>query len=193
MQSGRDGQFRPECGWLDLVLNWGSKLALGAGRAARGEGGHLGSANDNRGFRWRLGLWSLLIVAWLVTLLYMWTAFATFPSAERLEQSRPMPIPTLGTAAMLAARSAAELGVLLALLWPWWRRWYPGRALLAAVAAGGWFLATTPLSLSAMGWVHRRWLAAMVLLAFATFAASSAARARRWLFADDPDDREAAA
>jgi hypothetical protein len=106
-----------------------------------GEGGHLGSANDNRGFRWRLGLWSLLIVAWLVTLLYMWTAFATFPSAERLEQSRPMPIPTLGTAAMLAARSAAELGVLLALLWPWWRRWYPGRALLAAVAAGGWFLA----------------------------------------------------
>lgn len=141
----------------------------------------------DHGFRWRLALWALLILAWLVTLLYMWSAFATFPSAERLEQSRPVPIPTLGTAALLVLRSAAELGALLALLWPWWRRWYPGRALLAAAAAGGWFLFTTPLSLSAMSWVHRRWLAAMAVVALAAFLASGAARAWHWLFDHEPE------
>lgn len=101
-------------------------------------------------------------------LLYMWTAFATLPSAERLGHSRMMPIPTLQTWALLALRSGLELGALLLLLLPRWPRYFALRMIAAALLLAGWFLATTPLTLSAMHWVHRRWLAAMAVALFGT-------------------------
>jgi hypothetical protein len=113
--------------------------------------------------RWRIALSAVLVLGWLVMLLYLWSAFVTLPSAERLEQTRLMPIPTLQGLALLAARSAAELGGVLVLTAPWWRRLYALRLLAAAVLLAAWFFATTPLSLSAMHWVHRRWLAAMIV------------------------------
>jgi hypothetical protein len=134
---------------------------------------------------WRLALWIALIAGWLVMLLQLWSAFATVPSPERLEQARMVPIPTLQTVALLAGRSAAELATVLAVLWPWRARAYPARILGAAVLVGGWFVVTTPLSLSAAAWVHRRWLAAMgggLLLAFLAAAAAwlvAAIRVRR--------------
>jgi hypothetical protein len=111
---------------------------------------------------WRLAVWLACIVGWLVMLLQLWTAFATFPTPERLEQARLVAIPTLQTVALLAGRSALELAAVLALLWPLHRRAWTRRVLAAAVLLAAWFLLTTPLSLSAIGWVHRRWLAAMV-------------------------------
>jgi hypothetical protein len=110
---------------------------------------------------WRLGVWLACIVGWLVMLLHLWTAFATFPTPERLEQARLVAIPTLQTVALLAGRSAVELAAVLALLWPMSARAWARRAFAAALLLGAWFLLTTPLSLSAVGWVHRRWLAAL--------------------------------
>jgi hypothetical protein len=159
------------------------QTATGASRSA---------ATGGWGRHVRLGLWCALILGWLVTLLYMWNAFATLPSAERLEQTRTMPIPSLGTAAMLAGRSLLELCAALLLLWPWRVRLYAARALAGAVAFGIWFIMTTPLTLSAMGWVHRRWLAAVIAVMLATFLVSALACAVRRLFADRPDNSEAA-
>jgi hypothetical protein len=130
---------------------------------------------DDRGAYWRLALWCLLIVGWLVMLPQLWAAFATVPSAERLEQARLVPIPTLQTVALLVARSASEMAVVLGLLWPWRARHYLVRILGAAALLAAWFVLTTPLSLSAVAWVHRRWLAAMtggLLLAFVGAAAA---------------------
>jgi hypothetical protein len=149
-----------------------------------------GQVSRGSGFHCRLGLWTLLILGWLVMLLYLWSAFATFPSAERLEQSRTMPIPSLRAAALLVARSALELGAALLLLWPWRARYYALRALAAAIGFGAWFIASTPLTISAMGWVHRRWLAAMILVLLLAFVAGAVARATAWLFTDRADTRE---
>lgn len=89
----------------------------------------------------------------------LWTAFSTIPSAERLAQSRMVEIPTLRTVAVLLVQSAVEAGLLLALLVPWRPRRYLARLWLAAFAIWVWFLATTPLGLTRMAWIHRRWLA----------------------------------
>lgn len=112
-------------------------------------------------------------------LLFAWSAFSTFPTAERLEQSRLVAIPTLGSFVRLAGRSAAELAVLLALLWPWQARAWAARAGLAAALLTAWFVLTTPLSLSAMDWVHRRWLAAVAAGLHITFIAALTAWAVR--------------
>jgi hypothetical protein len=136
---------------------------------------------NGSGLHWRVALWVGLIGGWLVMLLYLWSAFATFPSAERLEHTRMVRIPTLRSIALLAGRSAIELAGLLALLWPWHGRRFTLRLFAAATLLAGWFLATTPLSLSAAGWVHRRWLAAMALgLVIALAAAVAASLVRRW-------------
>jgi hypothetical protein len=129
--------------------------------------------------RWRLGLWFGLILGWLVMLLYLWAGFATFPSAERLEHSRMMAIPTLRTVALLGVRSMLELAALLVVLWPWWSRFWAARLLTASLLLAGWFLATTPLTLSTMDWVHRRWIAAnaaVLLLSFLVVVTVALAR-----------------
>lgn len=111
----------------------------------------------------RFLLWVLVATSWLTLLPLLWSAFATLPSAERLEQSHMAEIPTLATLGWTVLRSGLEAGAVLILLWPWWRRRFLLRLWLAAVAALVWFLATIPLSLTRMSWIHRRWLAALGL------------------------------
>jgi hypothetical protein len=127
----------------------------------------------------RLAIWVALILGWLTMLLYAWSAFATFPSAERLEQSRMAPIPTLRSLAMLGARSAVELTALLVLTWPWRSRAYTTRLALAAGLLVAWFVLTAPLTLSMTEWVHRRWLAAVTAGLILAFLAALVARGVR--------------
>ena len=117
---------------------------------------------DGRGSILRILLFTGIAVSWAVMLTYAWTAFSTLPSPERLETSRMARIPTLDVMRGLAARSAAELAVLLALAWPAPRR-YTTRLVVAVLALPVWFLATAPLTLTSVQWVHRRWLAAVWL------------------------------
>lgn len=112
---------------------------------------------------WRILAWSALVLGWLYMLLQLWSAFATFPTAERLDHSRLVAIPSLGTLALLVGRSLLELGSVLAMTWPWRARLWLTRVWGAALLLAGWFLLTTPLSLSGVMWVHRRWMAATVL------------------------------
>jgi hypothetical protein len=131
----------------------------------------------------RVGVCAGLVLSWLVMLLYAWSAFSTVPSAERLEQSRMTQIPTLFTFGTLALRSVVELLAVLALVWPA-ARLYLTRVLFAAFALAAYFLATAPLTVTLMEWVHRRWLAAVgagllgVFIAGATAAAVGFALSR---------------
>lgn len=115
----------------------------------------------------RVALWIVATASWPVMLLEAWSAFATLPSPERLETSRLAAIPTLRTVARLVMRSAAELAVVLALLWPWRERWYTRRLLGSAGLLAVWFVATAPLVLTRLEWVHRRWLVFLVALQLA--------------------------
>jgi hypothetical protein len=108
-----------------------------------------------------MAFWIVLLLSWVVMLPALWRAFSTVPTPERLGQSRMIEIPTLETVAMIAVQSAIELSVALALLFPWRPRRYLARLWIAAVALGIWFIASTPLSLTHVAWVHRRWLAAV--------------------------------
>lgn len=115
-----------------------------------------------RGSGRRLALTLLLALSWLVLLPLLWQAFATLPTPERLEQSRMARIPTLGSFLYTTGRSALEFAALLALTWPR-PRLYASRLAFASVALLGWFLYSTPLNVSRMEWLYRRWLALAVL------------------------------
>lgn len=111
----------------------------------------------------RVGLWVLLVASWAVAVWYMWDALTTVPSAERLEESRMVAIPTPRTFFTAAVFSAMELAVVLGALWPWRPAYYATRAAIAALGLVTWFIMTTPMQLTRMDWVHRRWLAFMIL------------------------------
>jgi hypothetical protein len=114
--------------------------------------------------RWaRLGFWGALMGSWVVMVAYMWDALTTIPSAERLEETRMAVIPTPRTFAAAVIFSALELGVVLAVLWPWRPNWYAARIAVATLGLITWFIITTPMALSQMDWVHRRWLGFMIL------------------------------
>ncbi|NIQ60061.1 MAG: hypothetical protein GWN02_34605, partial [Gemmatimonadetes bacterium] len=83
---------------------------------------------------------------------------STVPSAERLQESRLVAIPTPRTFMTAVVFSAMELAVVLAVLWPWRPAYYASRLALASLAVLTWFLMTVPTSmqLSRMDWVHRR-------------------------------------
>ena len=116
----------------------------------------------------RIVFWAMLVVSYVVTVAYMWEALTTIPSAERLEESRLVGIPTPRTFFAAAVFSAMELGVVLAALWPWRPAYYGTRLGLTALALITWFLMTIPTGVNRMDWVHRRWLA---FLAVAVLAA----------------------
>lgn len=114
--------------------------------------------------RWgRIGLWLLLLCSWVVAVWYMWDAMSTVPSPERLEQSRMVTIPTPRTFLTSTVFSAMELAVVLAALWPWWKSLYATRLGITDLALVTWFVMTTPMDLNRMDWIHRRWLALLVL------------------------------
>jgi hypothetical protein len=115
--------------------------------------------------RWvRIGFWAALALGWIVAVAYMWDAMATIPSAERLEESKLVVIPTPQTFLTSVIFSGMELAVVLAALWPWRPAYYASRLAVTTLALMAWFVTTTPMDLSRMDWVHRRWLAATTLL-----------------------------
>lgn len=107
----------------------------------------------------RVVFWAILAGSWVLAVWYMWDAMSTVPSAARLQESRLVAIPTPRTFFTAAVFSAMELAVVLALLWPWRPAYYASRLALTALGVFTWFLMTTPMELSRMDWVHRRWLA----------------------------------
>jgi hypothetical protein len=111
----------------------------------------------------RIGLCVLLLGSWAVMVGYMWDALTTIPSADRLEETRMAVIPTPRTFFAAVAFSALELAAVLALLWPLRPSYYGARLAAAALGLAAWFVLTTPMGLSQMDWVHRRWLFFMVL------------------------------
>ncbi|HSJ10007.1 MAG TPA: hypothetical protein VK928_08835 [Longimicrobiales bacterium] len=123
----------------------------------------------------RVAAWSALLLTWPVMLWFAWDAFTTVPSAERLEQSRMAPIPSLRGVLLLLGRSALELCAVLALAVPRERAWVR-RMLAAAAALLLYFILTTPLSVSTVSWVHRRWLAALIVMSLAAAALALAGR-----------------
>ena len=115
--------------------------------------------------RWApVAFWAFLAVTWVVAVYYLWDAMTTLPSAERLERSKMVAIPTPRTFFAAAAFSAMELAVVLAALWPWRLEYYATRLAVTALVMSTWFVLTTPMQLSRMDWVHRRWLALVILL-----------------------------
>lgn len=112
----------------------------------------------------RTGLWLALLVFWAVAVYYMWDALTTVPGPERLEETRMAAIPTPRTFAAAVAFSAMELAVVLAALWPWRTEYYATRMGLALLVMATWFVTTTPMQLSRMDWVHRRWLGLTILV-----------------------------
>ena len=111
--------------------------------------------------RARIVFWSLLALSWVVAVALMWDAMTTVPSAERLEESKLVVIPTPRTFFTAAIFSAMELAIVLAALWPWRSELYATRLAGTSLALVTWFIMTTPMDLSRMDWVHRRWLAFM--------------------------------
>lgn len=127
----------------------------------------------------RRGFWILLALSWVVAVGYMWDAMATIPSAERLQESRLVEIPDPRRFFAAAAFSAMELAVVLAALWPWRPALYGTRLAVTGLAVLTWFVTTTPLGLTAMDWVHRRWLAFLVLAQGSALVALLAYRSTR--------------
>lgn len=123
------------------------------------------------GPRWERGgrvvLWAILAVSWVVAVAFMWEAVTTVPSAERLEESKLVVIPTPQMFLTAAVFSGMELAVVLAALWPWRPGFYATRLAVTALALVTWFIMTTPMDLSRMDWVHRRWLAFQVVAVMA--------------------------
>lgn len=134
----------------------------------------------------RRGFWLLLVVSWVVAVWYMWEAVTTIPSAERLQETRLAEIPGPRRLFTAVAFSAMELGLVLTLLWPWRTEFYATRLAVAALAIVTWFVSTTPLDLSRMDWVHRRWLAFVALATVVALATLLVYRAARALL-DRPD------
>lgn len=115
----------------------------------------------------RIVLWAVVGGSWVVAVAYMWDALTTVPSAERLEESRLALIPTPRIFFTSAVFSAMELGIVLAALWPGWQRLYATRLAVTVLALSTWFIMTTPMDVNRMDWVHRRWLAFMIVATFA--------------------------
>ena len=124
----------------------------------------------------RLAVWALLVAGWLIAVWFMWDALTTLPSSERLETSRLVAIPTLRTFWAAALFSGLELAILLALLWPWRPELYATRVALALLGLVTWFIITTPLDITRMDWVHRRWMAATAAVLAATLVLLLSAR-----------------
>ncbi len=126
----------------------------------------------------RLLLGGALVVLWLVAVPMMWHSVSTVPSAERLQQmsSRIMHVPSPTTFLRTAGQSLVELLVLLALIWPWWRRFWFWRLLAAFVALAVWAVATVPLELTELEQVHHQWMVACDALLFLALLLTATAR-----------------
>ncbi len=133
----------------------------------------------------RIALWAVLAVSWVVAVAYMWDAMTMVPSAERLQESKVVGIPTPRTFFTAAVFSGMELAIVLAALWAWRPEFYATRLAIAGLGLVTWFIMTTPMDLSRMDWVHRRWLAFMVLVVVVALVALGSLRVVRRLIGRD--------
>jgi hypothetical protein len=131
----------------------------------------------------RIVLVAAIALAWAVSVPLMWHAVTTVPSAARLQamSARVLHVPTPETFLRMTGRSLLELVVLGALLWPWWRRFWLVRLLLALLALAVYAVATVPLELTTLAQVHHQWLAAADVLLLIGVLATAAARLARAL------------
>jgi len=113
---------------------------------------------------WRWAVLGVVAVAWMVTLVRMWEAFWTLPSAELMERQRPVRPPTMGSLVAGVSRSMAELGFFVLAAWPRWRPAYGLRAAGAGIAALVYFVATVPPAITSVERVQRQWLVGSALL-----------------------------
>jgi hypothetical protein len=113
---------------------------------------------------WRWAVLGTVAVGWIVTLLRMWDAFWTLPSAELMERQRPVRPPTMGSLAAGISRSVAELGFFVLAAWPRWRPAYGLRAAGAGTAVLFYFVATVPPVITSVERVQRQWLLGSALL-----------------------------
>lgn len=121
--------------------------------------------DETRGERMaRLVFWIVIALSWVAAVAFMWEGMSRVPSAERLEESRLVTIPTPRTFLTAAIFSGMEVALVLAALWPWKPDFYAARMGVTALALITWFIMTTPMDVSRMDWIHRRWLAFMVAL-----------------------------
>ncbi len=128
--------------------------------------------------RGRLLLLAALVVSWLISVPFMWKSVTTVPSAQRLQamQSRIMHVPSPATFLKLTGQSFVELAAVVALLWPWWRRFWLARLVLALLGLFAWAVLTLPLELTDLEWVHHRWLVGADVLVLIALGATVVTR-----------------
>ena len=117
----------------------------------------------NTAFRARAFVVVAVLLSWLVLVVMMWQAYHRVPTPEALGDARHVRPPLPVDLYLNMATSLGESLFLTALLWPWWGKRYLGRLVLGTVALVLWFFLSVPMDLNTMEWLHRRWLALMVL------------------------------
>lgn len=134
----------------------------------------------------RLAFFVMIAASWIAIVAIMLKEYRTVPSAAQMADVRPVRPPLPADLVKHIAMSSAEFLAAAFFLWPWWRRAYAARALLASLALSVWFIYSAPLmSLNRMELQHRRWLALLVVATFAAAIASGLVSAlrlssRRW-------------
>lgn len=127
----------------------GDELSIPFGRTPEGFGRQL--------------LFLLVLISWPVTAFLMWQQLWTLPDPEILRLPRMVRPPTMQAFTREAIIAAGEVLVIATLVWPR-RRFYATRLLVAAAALPIWFLITVPRGLTTVDQVHRRVVAALILL-----------------------------
>lgn len=118
-----------------------------------------------------------LVLSWIVMLILMRSEFWTLPAPEAVQRERMVRPPTMDSLLTRAGRSAVELLLLTLLLLP--GRAYAVRLALTTVGLILYYVLTTPMAITSVEQVHRRWLAAVaVVLLVATILTLSRAVAR---------------
>lgn len=132
-------------------------------------------------FVYRTAVVTLIGVSWVVLVVMMWRAYHTLPSAEQLADVRHVRPPLPADFLLNLTKSLVVAVLLTVALWPRATRRYILRVAIALLALIVWFVMTVPLDLNTMEWLHRRWLALMILLLLLTLIAYPvlAWRARR--------------
>jgi hypothetical protein len=118
----------------------------------------------NAQHRYRVAVSLVIFISWLTLVVLMWRAFRTLPTAAELADARHIRPPLPADFIRNLLTSTAEMVVLVVILWPRWVRQYILRVALALAMLVAWFFATVPLDLNTMEWLHRRWLALLVVL-----------------------------
>lgn len=115
--------------------------------------------------RVRIALWLILALSWVVAVVYMWEAVTATQTAERLELPTAVGVPSVRTWVAAAIFSGMELGLVLAVLWPWRGDFFASRLAVAGLALVTWFIMTAPMDVGRVDRVHRQWLAFMAAAA----------------------------